>query len=62
MLANSAGEVSDGLTAEQGEAAAAVRSAGATYKLEREGFALGPGSWRLAALRSRGLTAIPRWR
>ncbi len=51
MLANSAGEVFDGLTDEQGEAAAAaaVRSAGATYKLDRTGFALGPGSWRLAA-------------
>lgn len=51
MRANSAGEVFEGLSGAQGEAmaAAAVRNAGGTFKLDREGFALGPGSWRLAA-------------
>ncbi len=50
MLANSAGEAFEGLTDAQGEAAAAaaVRSAGTTFRLDRDGFALGPGSWRLA--------------
>jgi NTE family protein len=50
MVAHSAGEELDGLTDARGKAAAAAdRSAGATFRLERSGFALGPGSWRLAA-------------
>ncbi len=50
MVANSAGEAFEGLTDADGEAAAAaVRAAGATFRLDRKGFALGPGSWRLAA-------------
>ncbi len=51
MVAGSAGEAFHGLSDEQGEtaAAAAVRSAGATFRLDREGIVLGPGSWRLAA-------------
>jgi NTE family protein len=50
MVAHSAGEDLDGLTDARGEAAAAAdRSAGASFRLERSGFALGPGSWRLAA-------------
>ena len=50
MVAHSAGEEFDGLTDARGEAAvAADRSAGATFRLDRSGFALGPGSWRLAA-------------
>ncbi len=49
MVAHSAGETFDGLTDARGESAArADRSAGATFRLERSGFALGPGSWRLA--------------
>src|SRR5205085_4483792 len=49
MVAHSAGETFKGLTDARGEAAAnADRSAGATYRLERAGLALGPGSWRLA--------------
>src|SRR5437763_4545595 len=49
MVAHSAGERFDGLTDARGErAAAADRSAGATFRLDRSGFALGPGSWRLA--------------
>ena len=49
MVAHSAEEQFDGLSDARGEAAAvADRSAGATFRLERSGFALGPGSWRLA--------------
>lgn len=49
MVAHSAGETFDGLTDARGEASAkADRSAGATFKLDRSGLALGPGSWRLA--------------
>ena len=49
MVAHSAGERLEGLTDAQGEAAAAAdRSAGATFRLDRSGLALGPGSWRLA--------------
>jgi NTE family protein len=49
MVAHSAGERLDGLTDARGESAtAADRSAGATFRLDRSGFALGPGSWRLA--------------
>jgi NTE family protein len=49
MVAHSAGDQFDGLTDARGEAAAAAdRSAGARFRLERSGFALGPGSWRLA--------------
>jgi NTE family protein len=48
MVAHSAGEHLDGLSDARGEAAtAASRSAGATFRLDRGGFALGPGSWRL---------------
>jgi NTE family protein len=50
MVAHSAGEDFDGLTDARGHAAAAAnRSAGATFQLDRGGFTLGPGSWRLAA-------------
>src|SRR5436309_12593623 len=49
MVAHSAGETFDGLTDARGEAAAkADRSAGAVFRLDRAGLALGPGSWRLA--------------
>jgi NTE family protein len=49
MVAHSAGETFDGVTDARGESAGrADRSAGATFKIERGGFALGPGSWRLA--------------
>ena len=49
MVAHSAGEQFEGLTDARGEAAAAAdRSAGARFRFERSGFALGPGSWRLA--------------
>ena len=49
MVAHSAGEELGGLTDARGEpASAADRSAGGTFKLDREGLALGPGSWRLA--------------
>lgn len=49
MVAHSAGERFDGLTDARGEAASlADRSAGATFRLDRGGFGLGPGSWRLA--------------
>jgi NTE family protein len=48
MVAHSAGESFDGLTDARGEASAkADRSAGATFRIDRTGFALGPGSWRL---------------
>jgi NTE family protein len=50
MVAHSAGEQFDGLTDARGEAAAAAdRSAGGRFRLERRGVVLGPGSWRLAA-------------
>ena len=49
MVAHSAGEDIDGLADARGEAAAAAdRSAGATFRLDPSGLALGPGSWRLA--------------
>ncbi len=49
MVAHSAGERLEGLTDARGEAtAAADGSAGATFRLDRSGLALGPGSWRLA--------------
>jgi NTE family protein len=49
MVAHSAGETLDGLVDARGEeAGAADRSAGATFRLDRSGIALGPGSWRLA--------------
>jgi NTE family protein len=48
MVAHSAGESFQGLTdARGGESADADRSAGATFRLDRSGFGLGPGSWRL---------------
>jgi NTE family protein len=50
MVAHSSGENLDGLTDARGQAASAAdRSAGATYRLDRSGLSLGPGSWRLAA-------------
>jgi len=50
MVAHSAGEQFDGLADARGEAAAAAdRSAGGRFRLERGGIPLGPGSWRLAA-------------
>ncbi len=49
MVAHSAGEDLDGLNDARGVAASAAdRSAGATFRLDRSGFPLGPGSWRLA--------------
>ncbi len=49
MVAHSAGETIEGVSDARGEAASSAnRSAGATFRLERGGFALGPGSWRLA--------------
>lgn len=49
MVAHSAGETFEGLRDARGDAAAdADRSAGARYKFDRGGLALGPGSWRLA--------------
>jgi NTE family protein len=48
MVAHSAGETFEGLSDARGEAAAkADRSAGATFRIDRSGFGLGPGSWRL---------------
>jgi NTE family protein len=49
MVAHSAGESFRGLTDARGnESADADRSAGATFRIDRGGFGLGPGSWRLA--------------
>ncbi len=49
MAAHSSGEDLEGLTDARGErASTADRAAGATYRLDRAGLALGPGSWRLA--------------
>ena len=49
MVAHSAGETFDGVTDARGESAArADRAAGAVFRLDRTGLALGPGSWRLA--------------
>jgi NTE family protein len=49
MVAHSAGESFDGLTDANGQAASeADRGAGAIFRIDRAGLALGPGSWRLA--------------
>jgi NTE family protein len=49
MVAHSAGETFEGLTDARGEPSArADRSAGATFRIDRTGWAFGPGSWRLA--------------
>jgi NTE family protein len=49
MVAHSAGEEFDGFTDGNGASRAwEDRSGGATYRLDRGGFTLGPGSWRLA--------------
>ena len=49
MVAHSAGETFDGVNDARGQAAGrADRSAGAVFRLDRTGLALGPGSWRLA--------------
>ena len=49
MVAHSAGEDFDGFTDDNGDSRAwEDRSAGATYRLDRGGLTLGPGSWRLA--------------
>lgn len=49
MVAHSAGEDFDGLADRNGRPRdLGDRSAGATYRLDRGGIALGPGSWRLA--------------
>jgi NTE family protein len=48
MVAHSAGESFHGLTDARGsESSAADRSAGATFRIDRHGFGLGPASWRL---------------
>lgn len=48
MVAHSAGEELDGLTDARGRPAQeADRSAGVKFQLQRDGWALGPGSWRL---------------
>jgi NTE family protein len=50
MVAHQAGESLNGLAGSRGEAADRVdRSGGSSYRLDRTGFGLGPGSWRLAA-------------
>lgn len=50
MVAHSAGEDFDGFADARGEPRSlGDRSAGATYRIDRGGLALGPGSWRLAA-------------
>jgi NTE family protein len=50
MAAHQSGESLDGLTDASGEVADRVdRSGGSRYRLDTKGFALGPGSWRLAA-------------
>src|SRR5436305_8811597 len=50
MVAHQAGESFDGVSDARGEAADRTdRAPGSRYHLERRGFALGPGSWRLAA-------------
>jgi NTE family protein len=50
MAAHQAGESLEGLSDSRGEAADRVdRSGGSRYRLDRKGFPLGPGSWRLAA-------------
>jgi NTE family protein len=49
MVAHSAGETFEGLSDARGEPSGnADRSAGAAFRIDRQGFALGPGSWRLA--------------
>ena len=49
MVAHSAGEDFDGFTDGNGDSRAwEDRSVGATYRLDRGGLTLGPGSWRLA--------------
>lgn len=49
MVAHSSGEDLQGLVDARGEAASAAdRSAGATFRFDRTGLGLGPGSWRLA--------------
>lgn len=49
MVAHSSGETFEGLRDARGEQAAdADRSAGARFRLDWAGLALGPGSWRLA--------------
>src|SRR5437588_4440569 len=48
MVAHSAGETFDGLSDARGDASAkADRNAGAVFRVDRSGFGLGPGSWRL---------------
>jgi NTE family protein len=50
MVAHQAGESLDGLADRRGDAADRVdRPGGSRYRLDRRGFAFGPGSWRLAA-------------
>jgi NTE family protein len=50
MVAHQAGEGLHGLADARGETADRVDRSGATrYRLDRRGFVLGPGSWRLAA-------------
>lgn len=48
MVAHSAGESFGGLTDAHGEESSdADRSAGATFRIDRSGFGIGPASWRL---------------
>lgn len=50
MVAHQTGERLDGLSDSGGDAADRVdRSGGSRYRLDSKGFAIGPGSWRLAA-------------
>jgi NTE family protein len=68
MVAHSAGESFHGLTDAQGnESSGADRSAGATFRIDRTGFGLGPGSWRLGVaslshpLRYTPITVLSGW-
>jgi NTE family protein len=48
MVAHSAGESFDGLSDAQGnESSSADRAAGASFRIDRSGFGIGPASWRL---------------
>lgn len=68
MVAHSAGESFQGLTDARGnQSADADRSAGASFRLDRSGFAIGPGSWRLGVasmvhpFRYSPMATLPGW-